>query len=463
MLKISLIFQDVESQFKRFRFHPILGKSGALGLSLLLVSCQTVEKSPLDLTAHNQRWKARGAASEEVQAFANRLSKSRPGRSQFDPSDGVSLNEGKVIALVYNSDLRLARLKAEVTRASADHAGLWKDPTLGVNALKVIESIPDPWVIGSSLSFTIPVSGRLKAEKQRATAAMYAELNRVTEAEWQVTMELQRVWISWSANRTRLDQTQKIVDSLSGIVAATRSLAEQGELPKTEAALFSIEQASRRAELARLKGEVAAGEQELRALMGLSPKAPLELEPALNPPGVSPSESRLAKNNATLNRLRSEYELAEMTLLKEVRKQYPDLSIGPQAETDRGETGIGLVASIPLPILNANKGGIAVAKARRELARAAFETAYERKVGQLAALQVRLKAIASQRASLKQSLIPMIDRQVADAEKLVQLGEGGSLVLLESLVRAHETKLKIITIQNQYSQVATDIQSLMGP
>lgn len=228
---------------------------------LLLVACQTYQSQPLDLANHSEHWRTQSPSSEKVQTFAKRLAKEAGTSSTFNPSDGVSLHEAKIIALVYNPNLRAARLKAGVAKATADYAGVWDDPELSLNVLKITESIPDPWFVGSSLSFSIPLSGRLQAEKRRANAAMKAELDRVAEAEWEVSTDLQKAWISWSATRTHLQQTEVIVKKLSSIEKSTTVLADAGEIPKTEAALFSIELVSRRAEIIRLKGEVAAEEQ----------------------------------------------------------------------------------------------------------------------------------------------------------------------------------------------------------
>ena len=82
---------------------------------------------------------------------------------------------------------------------------------------------------------------------------------------------------------------------------------------------------------------------------------------------------------------------------------------------------------------------------------------------ELAALRARLRGIQAQQSSIERDLIPLVDRQASDARNLIELGEGGSLVLLESLIRAHEAKLKIINIQLQHSQTDTDIQFLLGP
>ncbi|MFT6864075.1 MAG: cobalt-zinc-cadmium efflux system outer membrane protein [Akkermansiaceae bacterium] len=463
MQKSRPISKDGLFRSEKLDSYPALRLATVAGTVLLLAACQAFERRPLDPVTHNERWKAQGASDDKVHAFAKRLTRTTSGASPFNPVDGVSLNEGKIIALVYNPDLRIARLKAGVAKATADHAGLWNDPKFSLNVLKFTEGVPDPWVVGSALSLTIPLSGRLRAEKSRAEAAMHAVLDRVAEAEWKVTIDLQKSWVSWSAQRTELAQTRKIVEALNTIVKSTTLLAEQGEIPRTEAALFTIEQTSRRLEITRLEGEVEAQEQEIRSLLGLSPNAPIRLLPDFSLPDWQPSEDRLAKNNPTLNRLRSEYEVSERTLFREIRKQYPDLTIGPQAESDEGQTRLGFIGAIPLPILNANKGGIATARAEREVAQAEFETEYERKVGQLAVLLARLSAIKAQRVTMENTLIPLVDRQTSDARNLVDLGEGGSLVLLESIVRAHDAKLQVIDLQRQRARVESEIQFLLGP
>lgn len=431
-----------------------------------LVGCQglqTFQKQGLDLPSHSNKWLNQAPDADLVRDFAKRIEAQSGKSTHFNPANGVSMGEAQMIALVYNPDLRVARLKANVAAATAKHAGLWDDPTVSFDVLRVTDGVPKPWIVGSSISLTVPLSGRLRVEKSQAKAAMHAELDRVAEEEWRVSNDLEKTWLAWSALQSELDQTKNVVSTLDSIVKSSKQLAAQGEIPKTEANLFSIEQISQKVEIDRLKGDLLATEQEIRGLMGLSPKAPVRLITTLNVSSWTPSNKRLAINNPSLNRLRSEYKVAEYDLLLEIRKQYPDLEIGPAVEREEGQSRIGFLGAIPIPSLNANRGGIAKAKARRQLAQAAFETEYERYVGKLAALKARKNALNAQNASMKKTLIPMVDQQLLDAKKLIDLGEGDSLVLLESLIRAHEAKLKVIDIQLKKSQVESDIRFLLGP
>lgn len=428
----------------------------------VLTGCQTYQSSPLDHEVHAAAWRARGAGDEKVRDFARHLEATAPEKAKFNPHDGLTLHEAEIVALVYNPDLRVARLRADVASATAEHAGRWEDPTFGIDLLRITESVPNPWIVGAGLSLTIPVSGRLAVEKSRAGAEHHAELARVAEAEWETLRNLRKAWLHWSAERVRLEQAEQIVGALESVVETTARLAEAGELPRTESALFKIEQERRKADIARLRGRVNQGEQEIRALMGLSPTAPASLIPALSPPGGT-TRGNPINSNPSLIRLQSEYEVAELTLLREIRKQYPDIELGPQFEREDGQSRIGAIGAIPLPIFNSNKGGIAAARAAREVSRAAYETEIERTEGRLAAARASLDGAVAHRRALHSNVVPLVDRHTQDARKALEIGEGESLVLLESLVRSHEAKLSLIDARLDESESQNEIRHLLGP
>ena len=155
--------------------------------------------------------------------------------------------------------------------------------------------------------------------------------------------------------------------------------------------------------------------------------------------------------------------VAEKTLYREIREQYPDLTIGPLAELDLGQTLLGFSLSLPIPILNANKQGIAEANAERELAYAAYETEYERLSGTLASTRVRADTIREQRRFIESTLAPLVDRQIGDAYRLLELGEGGGLVLLESQARVGQTQIQLIEARLAESLALADLAEILGP
>ncbi len=206
-------------------------------------------------------------------------------------------------------------------------------------------------------------------------------------------------------------------------------------------------------------------QQHIIAIMGLTPEAKLNLLPSIsmNPEFPTPSFDLIIEEHPALIALHDEYAVSEAALLHEIRKQYPDLTIGPAYESEQGESRIGLISGIPLPILNSNKKGIARARAQRELARGAYETQLQRHRSALSIALLNANNAKQQRIDMESVLVPLVDKQLSDAQRLLELGESDGLVLLESLQRAGQTTNEIIDARLAEALAITQLQAHMGP
>ena len=442
---------------------PVRSQLVSFGLTVaVLTSCQSYESRPLDPESHREVWHGRNLAAGSPGDLLQRLDVGFGAQAtNFDPADGLTLEEGRLVALVFNPDLRLARLRTGLAAGTAEHAGLWADPELSFSVLHIASSVPRPWILAPALGLAIPTSGRLDAEQGLAEAELRAARYRALEANWLVWHEVHAAWVEWSGARLHVEETDRLVAVMETLVRVTTLMAESGELERTEASLFAVEQALHQNQLLALHGDVAVAEQRLRSLMGLAPEAAIELVPSLGlPPELEPI---FDERSPSLARLREEYAASEEALRVEIRKQYPDLTLGPAFESDEGQSRAGLLGSLPLPLWNANRQAIAEARAARELARAAFETEYESLVGRWSAASARAAALTQQRADIEEALVPLVDRQLQDAEELMRLGEGSSLLLLESLQQAHQTKLDLIDTRAAEALARAEVEYLVGP
>jgi hypothetical protein len=163
--------------------HSLNLRSGAAALStvllLSLAGCKSYERSALDLDRTQREFLMRALDGSVLDAM-----NARAPHDAFDPSDGLSLAEAEAVALVFNRDLRAARLAAGVTRASADNGGLWRDPSLGVDFTQIVSGASQGLEAIVSVGFTLPISGRLELEKKRLGAEHAAQLARVAGREW---------------------------------------------------------------------------------------------------------------------------------------------------------------------------------------------------------------------------------------------------------------------------------------
>jgi outer membrane protein TolC len=373
----------------------------------------------------------------------------------FDLADGLSRREGEAVALVFNPDLREARLRAGVTLARAEYAGLWEDPVFGLDVERILESVDDPWVVGASIGFTLPLSGRLAVEEARAEAEHRAELRRVAAAEWVTRMEVRRAWMEWSAQRHRAALAAETDERLGGVVGIVEASHRAGVLSRGEARLFAIERATREIEWRAAEAAVREAEARLRGLMGLSPGAPVtlvdaalavDLDAALagavgSGPGGADGAPRaamvddglldmLAERNPAMSVRRDEYEVAEQSLRLAIRGQYPDLEIGPGLGSEEGQGRVLLGVSVPLAVWNGGRGEIAAARAEREVARGAFEAEFERQAGRLAEGLARLEAARARREAHERIVVPQDEEQDAEARRLAELAQVDALLLL---------------------------------
>lgn len=435
------------------------GFSAALlaGASLVFVAsgCQHLPPQPLDLAATGAALQARQIDVEPVRAYADALAAvSTADPTSFGVSDGLSLTEAQAIALWYNPSLRIARLEAEQARATAQAAGRWADPELGFETgeksvdaeaggfLRDAGDTTRSWISAPSLSITIPLSGRLGAEKRLSRSMQEVAQLRAVEAEQRLLTELRDAWSRWTATRQRISLLDEHLALLARFTGPADALATAGEVAPSGARLFRIESLRKDAERAREQAAEAEQRAGLLELMGLVPEAPVELLPTLST--ESPAEAEPIETHPALLRAAAEYRAAEDQLRVELRKQYPDLTLSPTYTDEGDETSLVVGMGFPLPVWNANREGIAAAVAARDLARARAEAEYRQLLAERAKAQAALEGSRAQRERLLEGVVPVIDAQVSESLALLEVGELDIVVLHEALTQALETKLELL-------------------
>ena len=432
----------------------------------LLVGCQSYQPVPLDLKRHHDDLGSRLTLRESLGAFSERLTGSPLDQDQaFDLSDGIDSAEAEVIALFYNPDLHLARLRAGVALANAETAGLWEDPVFGFDGAELL-SPSGPFEYGMTVTLTIPVSGRLGVQEDLADAAYNTELRRVVDAEWSMRSRVREAWAIWSVASERLRLIDEVAQAIDNIIAVSDRLEDAGELTRVEARLLRAQRLAVYVERISAAAQAQQARLELIGLMGLLPSTRVTLVPSLpevNLPETPDTTGRLIRSNTSLAVLRADYQVAEESLRLEVRKQYPDIEIGTGFGSEDNDDRLLLGASLPLPIFNANRGGIAEARAHRELARAAAETEFERLAFQLASAHARLETAEQQQQILGQDLVPMLDEQADEIDRLAELGEVNTLILLETATRRYEAKNQILDLHLTALRARIEVARLLGP
>jgi len=447
----------------------VLRQASYAGLILLsLLGCQSYRQAPINLEAYETSWLSRNLKAPEIADFSKELTPvGEEATLAFDPSDGVSLKEAEKIALAYNPSLRAARLDAKVPLAVAGQVGRWDDPEVEFLVGRVLDKDEDDQRLEGTLGIPVPVSGRLGAAKSKALAEYSADEAGVRASEWALLNELRDHWLEWSNVQANVELTEEYIAQIDKIILIADRLKEAGELRRTDARLFTIERAVQTTELESQRYTARGLKLEIKRVMGLAPEAVVDFSPTLDIKAapLSSSERRrmLEKNNPDLAWKRAEYAFAERSLVLENRKQYPDVNVGVMYERAGSEEALLVGPGLPLPLWNANRAGVAEAGASRTAARAEFEAVYIRLASNLARAEVRLQRAVFKRENLEREVIPLVREQIQEIKALAALGEFDSLLLLEAITRAIDTRRDILEARLEESQASNQVNYLLGP
>jgi len=441
--------------------------SAAMAAACLLQACQTYEPRPLDLPAYRDAFDARTVSFQPIEAFIERLQDSPTAEPlEFDTSDGLSPAEGEVVALFYNPALRITRLEAGVALATRDNAGLWEDPVFGFDGADILSPSGQPFEWGVGISLTIPVSGRLGVERDRASAAYDAHLRALVDAEWRTRAHVRTAWARWTAATEEVALIATTIEQLQSLDETVSHLADLGELNRVQRRLFSIEIASQEAAHAEVQLEAIEATTTLLGILGLPPTAADLLRPAF-PTTVSTapenSTARLIASNTELAVHFAHYRVAEETLRLEIQKQFPDIVIGPGYGTEFNDHRVMFGISVPLPILNANKAAIAEARAKREVARASAETTFADLERRLVATLASLHLAQQQRALFESRIVPLLNDQMHDLQRIAEFGEIDLFIMLETTTRQLRARTQLLALKTAQVQAATTAALILGP
>lgn len=370
--------------------------SATLAVPLLVAGCVAYEPAPVD-------WTAESARLEEAPA---RLA--------------LSVADVRQRAVAFSPELNVLRLARATSEAKADAAGWWEDPSLDIDWLRILQEPENPFVWGGSLTFTLPLSGIPGLEKRAAEA--YAEADRwaLVAAEREAAGEA-AVQAVTARELKRVNATiARLLASTNYLAAsaAAARLADAGELSRVEHEQLVADAREWTRTRQELAHEQFAAEAALRRTLLLAPTCEIDWTDGesvadfptnvyavlafTNAPSVRAAVARLSGGEAELDR--------------EIRRQYPELSVGPAYSREEGFDRVGFTAGLTLPLWNRNRVGIATARGARDEARQAAIEAWRTAVQ-------KWHELASEAARLHADARPSEPLSLEAAERLYAMGE----------------------------------------
>lgn len=394
-----------------------------------LCACVHFQPQPLSAKTSLGTFESRSLEAPKLRGFlaANRVTAPAPGREW-------SLEALTLTALYYQPALAEARENLLAAQAAAITAGERPNPSIsftpGYDA--GVPGAVHSWIVPLSLDWPIETAGkrgdRVAQARHLAAAARWDLIGTVWQVRSRVRASLLELYAARQSQSLLAQEEStrgKVIDLLTGqLRAGTVSSYEVAQARiALDRATLARQASAGRAQEARVALAGALG-MPLRALDGA--RFSFEDFQAL-PLDLTRVEvrQRALLERADVRGALERYAASQSALQLQIARQWPDLDLGPgftwnaQLSGDR-EWDLGL--SLPLPILNHNRGPIAEAKAQRALAAAHFLTV---QTAALNRIDSSLAAYDSARAQVltADSLLRALARQLHSVDAQVAAGE----------------------------------------
>ncbi|WP_089718650.1 TolC family protein [Candidatus Entotheonella palauensis] len=345
-------------------------------LVISLAGCTQYTSAPLTLLNAHDALVSRGQMPLRLAIAAGDATTREwvPFAAEVQLDDGLTLSEANTLALFYAPEVLTARSEERVAGAQILQAGRLANPELSVGPRLSTEDAS--LIFPAVLSWEVPVGGDRQAERALATSQHQSSQWRVLATELTVLQDVRRRFIHLAA----LTQGRAILDDFyrSSVELLNRLsvLQQAGEVDSVTLYLARVEEQDAAVAVEEKVFEITQASQELRQRLGLLPTVAVDLhvEPALFVlPELPDANMEALQQHPALQAAFAAYRSAEEALRLEVARQYPDLAMGPSLEVDDGDLSLGAEINLTLPLLDRNRGGIAVAAERRAAAREVYQ------------------------------------------------------------------------------------------
>ncbi|MDE2369864.1 MAG: TolC family protein [Burkholderiales bacterium] len=436
--------------------------AGAL-LLWALAGCATYTPRPLPQAA---------AAARDVTTLSVSAAQ-LPFRSlashRFDPSDGLDIDEVAMLAVARNPQLQAARDGLGVARAQAFAAGLLPDPSLAITS-----DHPTNGAAGNTNAFGLNLGfdvGSLLARSSRSAAAG-AEVDRVNLdllwQEWQVVSQARLLFTRLRSQARLLAVLARSRYVLAAAAARSRQALVAGNVTLDTstsdlAALQGVEKQIDELQRTQLQDAIA-----LDGLLGLAADVRLDLvgDPEPAAPDLHAVRSHLAQRLALrpdLLALQAGYRSQEASYRGAVLAQFPALSVGiTRARDTSGLYTLGFGLSLSLPILNANRGNIAIERATRARLYDEYQQRLDAAHGEVEAALANIPLLQAQRTRTDAGVVELgrLARR-ADAA----FGDGNLTAADHTRITVAWTDKQVEALQLREALREQDIalQTLLGP
>jgi cobalt-zinc-cadmium efflux system outer membrane protein len=433
-----------------------------MAMAVLLNACATYQPHPLtagpDLQPSVQRIKI------EVRQLPLPMLRSHP----FNPNDGLDMTEAAILAVINNPDLKVRRLEAKIAGAQLFDARLLPDPQLSLSGAHPTSGPPpltDAYGIGLSYDVMTLVT-RGAGIKAASAAARQVDLDILWQ-EWLIVQQARTLFVQNVQQARKLALLHRAQTLYAQRYDRSSMALEAGNLTLdvTGTDLTALLDANTR--VSQMDQTVNQTRHDFNLLLGLQPDVNLDLTPLPVPQPLQRSILQealtdLPRRRPDLLALQAGYSSQEEKVRRAILSQFPTLSLGPNWGRDTGDVkSIGIGITLNLPVLNANRGQIAIQRATREQLAQAYQARLDQALTQIDLLATRHDLLAQARSTLDQKL-PILEQMVAKATRAYEAGNIDSLTYVNLANTLLNQRLEAVDLEQSLWEIRIALDTLLA-
>lgn len=436
-----------------------------LSVVTALCGCAAYQAAPLDPKQGVEQFAARRLEEQGLQTDVARL---LPRAAATWPPQPWDRGELLAVALVRNPELAVARARVQAAIAHQVTTGQVLNPDLTLQSEYGAHGEPHPWLYGVALDWVLRSPGRRHLEQEIARLETTRTRLELMDGIWVLRRELITALSEWESARRRLTLLDRLAAAQDRLRVGERKRVQAGEDSPSES--VTVEQACIETEQQQAEARAAADAAQVAAAkaLGFPPDTLNTLQFAWPdwgvPPPLSEEERGEARERALLSRSDlsaaiGDYSITEAQFKLAVKRQYPQLTLGPGYYWDHGVSKFPLDVGFTVP-LNGNKGEIAEARAARDVAGKRMLALQADIYGEIASAE-RAEHLARASTDTAERRLENARRQAAQSELSLHLGESNVMERVGAEILAIQAELAVLEMRAQLQTARNGLEDVL--
>jgi len=391
----------------------------------------------------------------------------------------ITLQEAMTLAKEHNGDIKALREERGVGEAGRIRAALHANPVLDLETeTGAFTGSASENLISIGVSQEFLTGGKRGKRIAVADSELLTYERRIEDAERLLVLEVKLGFSDLLLAQGRADLAHKFHELNRRLLLVTRERLEAGDIAELDMNLAKVETA--RSAVAKIEAEREMLPAGLRLLSLMGAPASQTLKPA-DAPKPQPVSAKLAvlkalalQKRPDLQAMQSELAKGESELILAHAERLPNLTAGAAfiRESTRTSLGgfqekdteylVGLKLSVPIPLFDRNKAGVAEARSRKSgyemrhsHARQRVEREVEAARAQLAASDASLKLYAEE-------IIPQLTENLDLIRQAYDYGEIGVQDVIEEQKKFLEVNQSHLLVLHQRQTALARLEAALG-